>query len=225
MDFLDNQNDFIDFDVNWEDKPQIKHKMNKSSMHKRAVEDRALKRFIKNEQQTFNASRNLDSLAKRPKKNQQYRLVTEKSFNAYALIKSVLSTGQIEELYIAIYRINEPKVVSICNLIESGNIKKATFVVSNFFRETKKPEVWADKLATFCDEHRDVARIAFVHTHCKICLIHKNDDYYILEGSGNMSDNARIEQYIYENNEKAFNFHKEWMEDVVNKFKEKKVNK
>lgn len=33
-----------------------------------------------------------------------------------------------------------------------------------------------------------------------------------------MSDNARIEQYLYENNEQSFNFHKEWMLELVKKY-------
>ena len=30
-----------------------------------------------------------------------------------------------------------------------------------------------------------------------------------------MSDNARIEQYVYENNKKVFDFHKNWMLDLI----------
>jgi hypothetical protein len=36
-----------------------------------------------------------------------------------------------------------------------------------------------------------------------------------MRGSGNMSTNARIEQYIYENNKEVFDFHKGWMDEVI----------
>ena len=30
-----------------------------------------------------------------------------------------------------------------------------------------------------------------------------------------MSDNARIEQYVYENNKQVFDFHKEWILKLI----------
>jgi len=36
------------------------------------------------------------------------------------------------------------------------------------------------------------------------------------EESGNMSDNARIEQYVYENNKQVFEFHKQWIGELCN---------
>lgn len=218
----DNTLDFsMDWDMqfgSWGEDLESDKKKNKESMKKRAIADRALKRKIKNEQFTFNASRNLDELAKRPKKNEQYVLVTEKSFNAYALVKSLLSKEHIDELYIAIYRINEATVDALTQLIDEGHIIKANFVISNFFRESKKAEAFAEKLYDFSKNHSDICKVAFVHTHCKICCIRQKDNFYILEGSGNMSDNARIEQYRYENNELVYNFHKQWMDDILDKF-------
>lgn len=47
------------------------------------------------------------------------------------------------------------------------------------------------------------------------CIKDDKGNHFVFEGSGNMSDNARIEQYLYENNQKTFNFHKQWMNDLV----------
>lgn len=43
------------------------------------------------------------------------------------------------------------------------------------------------------------------------------NEFFVFEGSGNMSDNARIEQYIYENSKQSFEFHKKWMTELCNK--------
>jgi hypothetical protein len=40
-------------------------------------------------------------------------------------------------------------------------------------------------------------------------------NHFVFEGSGNMSDNARIEQYVYDNNEQIFEFHKTWMNELI----------
>ena len=37
-----------------------------------------------------------------------------------------------------------------------------------------------------------------------------------MKGSGNMSDNARIERYVYENNKEVSEFHKEWIGELCN---------
>jgi len=183
----------------------------------RNIKQKALKRIVKNNQIHFIKAKALSDLCVKPKKNEQYRIITEKQFNAYALILYVLQTEIIEEMYLAIYRINEATVQSIIDFIESGEIKKATFVISNFFNQTKKPEKWAIKLKNYCTGNEKTKHI-YTHNHAKVLAIRTDkDDYYIFEGSGNMSDNARIEQYIFENNKEVFEFHKKWMSDLIDK--------
>jgi hypothetical protein len=179
------------------------------------LKDKALKKIVKNNQIHTLKARALSDLCFKPKPEEQYRIITEKQFNAYALILHLLETTIIDELYLAIYRINEPTVESIIDFIQAGKIKKATFVISNFFNQTRKPEKWAIRLKEFCDT-QDNCNHVYMHNHAKVLALKTEcNNFYIFEGSGNMSDNARIEQYIYENNEKVFNFHKEWMTKLI----------
>ena len=101
-------------------------------------------------------------------------------------------------------------------LIDSGRVRKALFIISSFFNQTKKPERWAIMLKEYCQDKPDKTKHIYCHNHSKVCLIRSQEDYYVFEGSGNMSDNARIEQYLYENNRQAYAFHKGWMLDLVN---------
>ena len=180
------------------------------------IKQKALKRIIKNNEIHFLKAKKLSDLCIKPKKNEQYRIITEKQFNAYSLILNLLETEEIETMYLAIYRINEATVMSIIDFIESGKIKKALFVISGFFHATKRPERWALKLKDFCDNNINCKHI-YTHNHAKVLAVEtKSDNYYIFEGSGNMSDNARIEQYIYENNKEVYLFHKGWIDDLIN---------
>ena len=120
---------------------------------------------------------------------------------------------EIEEMYLAIYRINEPTVSDIIDYIQAGKIKKATFIISNFFNQTKKPERWALMLKEFADNNQSTKHI-YIHNHSKVLAVKTKKNYYVFEGSGNMSDNARIEQYVYENNKEVFEFHKNWMNEL-----------
>jgi len=182
---------------------------------KSTLEQRAVKRIIKNKELHFKKAKALSDLCEKPKQGEQWRIVTEKQFNAFAVILNVLQEEIIEELYLAIYRINEPTVASIIDYIESGKIKKAYFVISNFFNQTKKPERWAIQLKEFANKNKNTKHV-YTHNHSKCLAVKTKDNYYVFEGSGNMSDNARIEQYVYENNKQVFEFHKQWIGELCN---------
>lgn len=181
------------------------------------VEQKALKRKIDNDQLHFFKAKELSKLCPTPGPGEQYRIITEKQFNAFALILNLLETREIDELYLAIYRINEPTVSTLTELIDGGCIKFAAFVLSSFFNATKKPEVWTRMLSDFCQQNPEKTKYAFAHIHAKVMAARSGDDFFIFEGSGNMSDNARIEQYVYENNKQVFEFHKDWIIGVINK--------
>jgi len=60
-------------------------------------------------------------------------------------------------------------------------------------------------------------KTSFYHSHAKIFLAKtKCDKYIVFEGSGNLSDNARLEQYLFENNKETYEFHKNWIENILN---------
>ena len=188
-----------------------------SDLSEDILKQKALKRIIKNDEIHFIKAKRLSDLCIKPEKNEQYRIITEKQFNAYALILHLLESEEIVKMYLAIYRINEPTVTSICDFIESGKIKKAVFIISNFFNQTKKPERWAIKLKDFCSQNINCMHL-YTHNHAKILAAETiSDNYYVFEGSGNMSDNSRIEQYVYENNKKVYSFHKKWMDELIQK--------
>lgn len=183
-------------------------------LSEQTIKQRAIKKKLDNEQRHYIIAKNLEALCSEPKKGEQWRIITEKQFNAFALILHLLQTCRIQEMYLAVYRINEPTVRSLIDFIQSGKIKKSVFVISSFFNQTKKPEQWAIMLKQFADETENCQHV-YTHNHAKILAVRTSDnEYFVFEGSGNMSDNARIEQYIYENSKESFEFHKKWMTEL-----------
>lgn len=141
-----------------------------TTIKEKLVEDKAIKLKVAEADKAFRKITDLHQLCPIPKKGEQWRIITEKQFNAFALIRGVVESGIIEELYLAIYRINEPIVANIIDYIENGKIKQATFVISNFFNQTKKPEKWAKKLREFC-QSRDNTRHIYCHNHSKVVAL------------------------------------------------------
>ena len=57
-----------------------------AKIEQKVVEEKAMKRRIKNEEILTLAAKRLDQLCIRPLPGEQWRIVTEKAFNAYAFI-------------------------------------------------------------------------------------------------------------------------------------------
>jgi hypothetical protein len=67
----------------------------------------------------------------------------------------------------------------------------------------------------YAENKKDV-QISFAVNHAKVFIAKTKDNRHIVfEGSGNLSDNARIEQYLIEDNEVTYNFHKQWIIDTL----------
>jgi len=56
--------------------------------------------------------------------------------------------------------------------------------------------------------------LKFKNNHAKILIFKKEDNYYVIEGSGNPSINARNEFYIIHNNEELYSQIKKMFTDA-----------
>ncbi len=147
--------------------------------------------------------------------NTQYRIVTNKSFNAITVVSYLLEYYNIDEIYIVVYRMNNKSFDYLKSIIEKDNIKTG-LIVSSFFRENKRYERWAKEIKIISENTENV-KTSFCSSHAKVFLAKTTcGKHIVFEGSGNLSDNARLEQYIFEDNENVYNFHKKWIDDILN---------
>jgi hypothetical protein len=186
-----------------------------ASIDKKVVEDKALKLRLRNDDIHYRKAATLEEFCQRPQPGEQYRIITEKQFNSYALILNVLQDTDIERLWLSFYSINTPTAESLINLVETGSIKQANLIMSVFFIAKKTPPKPIMLLKKFCDANPNI-RCAFVYNHSKVCALETSDgNHYVFEGSGNCTDNARIEQFVYENNQQTYDFHAAWMDKLI----------
>lgn len=147
--------------------------------------------------------------------NYQYRIITEHGFNAISVIEYLSKFNELTEIYIAVYRMNQLSVNKLTEFIDDENIK-CCILLSSFFRENKKYEKWSKDLIAYSENKKNV-KVSFAWNHAKVFLAKTKDNRYIVfEGSGNLSDNARIEQYIIEDNKATYEFHKNWIDNILN---------
>lgn len=146
-----------------------------------------------------------------PKKNEQLRFVTTRAFNAIALVDFILQTEAILESFFCVYSIDYDSGVLLSNLADEGKLGKVTFLISNIRNSAyrKKEKIVRDK---FIDNKN--IRLVFAGSHAKMMGFRTSENFYVVETSANFAPNSRIEQYMFENSEAMFNFHKSWIEDI-----------
>lgn len=195
----------------------------KEKANKKIISDRKI--YVKFMDKQYNRVSNIeDLLGKLPAKGQHIRIITQKSFNAFAILLYIVSKVEVEEVFLAIYRIDKNSVQGIKKMLEDRQIEKMTIVLSNFFRSSKKTETWHNNLVRLAKSKENM-KLVYCWNHAKILAVKtKNNDHFVVEGSGNLSDNARIEQYLFENCKETYLFHKSWIDDIFSQGTEKEVS-
>ena len=153
-------------------------------------------------QKVENIERNLTHL---PTPEEFCFLQTEKQFNAFTFIPYILKTQTIKNLYASTYSISVRVVESLMELYDAGMIDSITLLVSDSL--IKRNPVTIDKIESLASSRGNV-KILYTWNHSKITLAETVSGYYIIEGSGNWSENAAIQQYLFANSKALFEFRK-----------------
>ena len=144
-------------------------------------------------------------LGRIPGNGEIFFLWTVNSFNAFTFIPYVIKEcGIIEELILSTYSINIRIIDALVRLIDSGMIKQVDIFISDSIK-SRLPKVCDHLLAVVGNKP---IRVTFSWNHSKIALIKTADHYFDIEGSGNFSENAAHEQYVFLNNRKIYDFRK-----------------
>lgn len=147
-----------------------------------------------------------------PSKSEVIRMITKRSFNVIAFVNEIMNKHEIKELIIAVYSIDLKTLMLFEKYLNEKKIGKFTFLISNLRLNE------GDKKANFIKSLPERFKnfdLIYAYSHCKIITCRTSDEnYFTIEGSGNFSSNARIEQYSFENEKSTFDFHKKWISEI-----------
>ena len=122
--------------------------------------------------------------------------------------------GKVEYLAIATWIINRDYINILFDDLESGKLNNMVFIISNRMGQLGKghsPNF--NVLKTKAIEHPRV-EFRVCNSHAKVYCMTNNIDYITISGSGNWSENPRLENYCISNDKNRFDFHKAWMHEV-----------
>jgi len=143
-------------------------------------------------------------------KKKQFRFISTFPFNTIEILAHIIEqVGDLDECILSYSAISKKAIDFIKNALESGKIKKLYFFVA-FKIKKDKPKL-VEELSKLVELYKGRFFATLLSIHSKIMCCKSGKDFYVLEGSGNISTNARIEQYLFENKKNSYDFHKSWM--------------
>jgi hypothetical protein len=133
-------------------------------------------------------------------------LQTDNAFNAFTFIPFVAKHYPIMELYASTYSISRKVIDALVELHDKGMVEQATLLISDSM--IKRNPSTIDNLKGM-QTTRPNLKAFFAWSHAKICLMRTKDFWFVVEGSGNWSENAHFEQYVFANSKGLYEFRHE----------------
>lgn len=139
-----------------------------------------------------------------PEPGEVFFLWTLNSFNAFTFITYIIKYfGTIRQLTFSTYSINERILTALIRWYDKGSIDEIYICISDSIKN-RVPKV-NDQLQAFA-RGRNIT-VGYAWNHSKVTLIRTDMHHFVICGSGNFSENALNEQYIFLNDERIFQFY------------------
>ena len=119
--------------------------------------------------------------------------------------------GYVNHLCLATWIINRHYIDMLISDLSEGRLGFLTFILSNRMSQLGKGHAPNFNRLKNLLPQLDNASFRVANSHAKVYCMTNGADHITCSGSGNWSDNPRIENYILSNSKERFDFHKEWM--------------
>lgn len=139
-----------------------------------------------------------------PEKNSVLAIRTQSQLNAFSIfLQFIEKYGKIDFLSIQTYTIDEKTIYTLKELHDLGNIERLQIIMTEtaIFRIPKIYKL----LKELFSENKN-CNLCFYWVHSKVHLIKCGNDKYVIDGSGNFSMNAQVEQYNIFHSDELFDF-------------------
>ena len=144
-----------------------------------------------------------NDLMRVPTDEEFFVLQSDTAFNAFTFIPFIANHFPIKELYASTYSIGKKVIEALVEMHDKGEIEQITLLVSDSM--IKRNPLVIDNLMAMSSSRPNL-KVLYAWVHAKVCLMKTNDHHFIVEGSGNWSENAHYEQYTFANCKGLYDF-------------------
>jgi len=149
-----------------------------------------------------------------PDNNESIHYISSGRFNYYNIIPRILDDDETEcnELYFSTWTISHYTINDLLRRYDAGQVGIINGLVGDYLQNRDKALFNYLKVEF---EKRN-QRYNASKNHAKVVLIKKQNKHYVVEGSANFTANPRIEQFVISDSEMLYQFHKNWMDEIIN---------
>lgn len=149
-----------------------------------------------------------------PKENEVQNFFSAGMSDAGSFLKAVLEEwGTIDEATICTWTISKFNVLKLIEYLDSGKIKKLNFLINDGLLKTNSTKpIYAMLYSEF--KKRGV-NFSVVNTHAKIQMYEVDGKFVTISGSGNWSENPRIENYILIGGKQTYDFNVNYVKSLI----------
>ena len=144
-----------------------------------------------------------NDLMRVPTPEEFFFLQSDTAFNAFTFIPLVAKLYPIKELHASTYSISRKVISALIEMHDKGQIERVTLLVSDSM--IKRNPLTIENLMAMASSRPNVT-VLYAWVHAKVCLLKTHDHHYVIEGSGNWSENAHYEQYTFANSKGLYDF-------------------
>jgi len=180
---------------------------------KARAEKREIKQSLKFSMRNDNLRNIINDCGGLPENNELIEFVSDGTSDTGGFFSLIIEElGAIDEMYLSTWTISRENVLRILKEIDKGNLKHFEFLINNGLLKTNSTKsIWG----LICNEFsKRGIKYKAVNSHAKIFSVKIKNRYITVSGSGNWSENPRIENYFIIGGKEAFDFNKNWMQEL-----------
>lgn len=157
-----------------------------------------------------------DVVPEAPGPGEQIHLVSESKYDFGTWIPQIIGwVDTVDELYCSTWVASQKNVVDLVALWDAGKIPrgKVSVLTGKFFKR-RETSVYCLMLDAIRERG---GRFRALYNHAKVLLLANaaKNAWFTVEGSANLTGNPQVEQYVITNDRELYQWHREWMEELL----------
>ena len=156
-----------------------------------------------------------------PIKNYSYHIVSNGTHDLFTSVPYFIEVlGNIDVFYGSTWATSPSNVKDLLTYFDDGKIGAINILLGDYHKMKSRAEY--GQLANGLQSRKQ--RFAIFNNHVKILLFQKSNNFIVIEISANFTNNPRLEQHVIYNSKDLFDFHKNWMDLILDSKQEFKIN-
>jgi hypothetical protein len=194
--------------------PQLSDPLLTDNNGKASLRKREWKKAVKTQNRDAEFVDLINEIGGMPKHDEVVYMKSNGLSDTGSIFRYISNNYDLNELYLSTWIISRPNIEHLEALVANNKISHIYFVASTRLKQLTKSN-YAFLVEQF-KKHPNKITFKITNSHAKTFSVStKEGDYFTVTGSGNWTENPRIENYVILNDKNAFDHNKDWMLEIL----------